>query len=194
MAVEYPDTWVEMANQAIARIGKQPISSLTEGSTTSGYCNTYLGEVVDQVCSLHDWNGLKKRVQLARLSDVPAYGYGYYYQLPTGFVRPVEVLTEGDAEYSIEIDKVATDSESVYLTYIARPTDPALLPSYLFRLMTAGLALRITTPLVSSEAIVQRLASEYNDAVVTARRHDSARNMDSTMEQIRGYDWYEDER
>jgi len=194
VAVQYPDTWVEVANLAIARIGKQPIASLTEGSTTSGYCNTYLGEVVAAVSALTDWNALKKRAALARLVDVPAYGFSYMYQLPNDFVRPVEVQADTDAEYSIEGTAVLTDAEEVYVTYIANPLEPSSVPQYLIRLITASLAVRLTTPLVSSEAIVQRLASEYNDAVVVARREDAARNRDVTMSQIRGYDWYEDNR
>jgi len=194
MAIQYPDTWVEISNLAIARIGKQPITSLTEGSVTSGYCVAYLGEVISSVSALLDWNALKKRVALARLAEAPVYGFAYMYQLPGDFVRPVSVDLEGGPEYAIEQDKVLTDAESVGLVYVALPAEPSILPGYLIKLIAAALAVRLTTPLISSEAIVQRLAAEYNDAVVLARREDAKRNYDPGIAGIRGYDWYEDMR
>ena len=198
MAIEYPNTWVELCNLAIARLGKPPISSLTEGTPAAGYCNTYLGEIIEKICDQSDWNGLAKRVALARLSTAPSFGFDYQYQLPSDYVRPIKIYLDADEpdmqDYTIEGDVLLTDAEEVSLVYVALPADPAKIPSYLKLLLVAALAVRLTTPLISSEAIIQRMASDYNDAVVLARRSDARRNREMTPRLEYGHDFSEELR
>jgi hypothetical protein len=64
------------------------------------------------------------RAALARLDDGPTFGYQYYYQLPTDFVRVVEISSSGmpgDAltAYENENGKIATDADAVYLKYVS---------------------------------------------------------------------------
>lgn len=189
----YPDSWLELANLAIGRIGKPAIATMDEGNATANFVNLYLGEVIDAVLDVANWRCLLARADFARLSSVPAFGYLYEYQLPVGFHHPVAVEME-TSDYEIEGDRLLTDSSYVRMIFTRRPDDPAVLSPWVYKLIVCELAVRLTTPLTSSEGLIQRLMSERNDQLVIARRSEARLGPDLQPEAARGYAYSEELR
>ncbi|MBU1081617.1 MAG: hypothetical protein KKB59_14130 [Spirochaetes bacterium] len=173
--VQYGNSWVDIANRALGRIGKARIDTLTSGDELAQYVNTFLGEAVEYILSARSWS-IATRIELARSASAPVFGYSYAYVLPTDHINTIAVATDG-SPYLPEGWTILTDSETVYLVYIARPADPSILPGYLKKAISTHLAFLLSTPLTSSDALAARIAQEsalaLNEAITAdARRHE----------------------
>jgi hypothetical protein len=188
MPVAYSTSWVEICNQALGRLGKDTIASLSEGTPLAKYCNLFLGQAIDELYSLWDWTCCRTRVTLNRLAATPDFGPAYFYQLPTDFVRPISV-DSGLEDWSIESDRIATSAEVVTLIYLGHPVDPAKIPGYMKKAVSTRLALSLATPLTSSEVLTARLVREDKEAVDEAIAADSRRAQDPAS-----VTWYGDAR
>lgn len=171
--IEYGNSWVEIANRALGRIGKGRIDSLITGDELAQYVNTFLGEAVESVLFARSWS-FAARVELARSASAPEYGYDYAYVMPSDIVNLVEVYT-GGAAYKPEGDLILTDAEEAFITYIPRPADPGALPGYVKRAISTRLAFLLTSPLTSSDALSARIAQEDALALEDAVRADARR-------------------
>jgi len=187
MPLTMTNQWVTLANRALARIGTQQISSLTDGSTPALYCNNLLPEVVQSVYGQFDWRSARKRLELSALVDSPLYGFAYAYQLPVDFMRLVE--TDNAEPFTIEGETILSDEEDMSITYIGYPIEADKIPGTIAHLIATYLAFLLSTPLTSNESMAQRLLSEYQLALEQAKRDDGAGYY---QEPLQG--WYEDDR
>lgn len=192
--ITYANTWVMVCNRALSRLGAGSISTMTEGSDESTICVLHLGEAVGSLIEGYDWNCLKERVQLAALSTTPVYGYDYQYQFPVDHARTIEINADGN-EYSVEGNKVLTDSDEVYLTYIKYPTDnPTSLPESLLIAIAAKLAVLICTGTTSKVSLQERLHKDATEARKWAIVQDTRNTYDNIGENERGYKYSEENR
>jgi len=189
----YSSSWVELCNRALGRLGASKIVDFSTGGTLSYYCNLYLSDAIEYVFSQFDWPFAKKRVQLAALSTPPVYGYGYAFPLPADYFRLIEV-ENNEQPYSVENGAILTDSDEVWITYIAQPSDPGLLPGYIKRAIETELAFLLTTPLTSSDAIAQRVMAERTIDMQRAKEVAAREYDEQTPEEERGFLYYEDVR
>jgi len=194
MAITYGESWVELCNRARGKLGAGSIANLNEGSKLANYCGLYLGDAISTVLGGYDWRALRTRLQLAASVTVPAYGYNYEYNLPADFERLIEV-ENGGYDYSVENGKILTDADEVYITYVARPTnDPAKLPDTLKRALTSELAVALSLPLTSGDALYQRLLIERDRDLQRAREADARTTEDMLGAEERGYTYYDELR
>jgi hypothetical protein len=188
MSLDYASSWVALANRALARLGSASIVSLDDGSSTAAYVRSLFPEAVLSVYGEYDWKSAKKRVELAPLATTPEYGYDYAYQLPSDFVRLVEVDTLD--EYSPEGQTILSNDTSLNITYIARPDDPTKIPGHIQHLLITKLAFLLSTPLTSNEGLSQRLMGEYMEATNRAKDDDSRGSYQLDED---GLGWYDED-
>ncbi|HOX32050.1 MAG TPA: hypothetical protein PLB91_06945 [Spirochaetales bacterium] len=174
-SIDYGTSWVALCNRALARLGKDRISSLSSGDETVNLCNVFLGEAIETVLSAYSWNAAKARVQLAMLATDPAYGYSNAFALPSDMVN-IASVDAGGADYRHEGSSILTDAAEVWITYIARPTDPKALPAYLKRAISAELAYLLSTPIATSETLAARIKAEAQAALEEAIAADARRS------------------
>lgn len=176
--VVYGNSWVEIVNRALGRLGKGRLDSLTSGDELSQYANTFLGESVESVLSERNWS-ISKRVQLARSVTAPEYGFDYAYALPADMVNLVSVDDETGAPlgeaFMPSTGFLHTSAIAVYIRYIPRPIEAGVLPGYLKKAIATNLAFVMSTPLTSSEQMAQRLAQEMQAALAEAINADARR-------------------
>ncbi len=172
-------TQTDLANLALVEFcGADAITSLTDESDRARTVNRALPDVVRAVQRRYGWGDCKTRARLARLTETPAFGFQYFYQLPSGWLRTISI--HGDPggrtpiRYSMERGRVATDSDSVYLIYLAHVPDPNEWDPVLYRLTGCELAYavveRVTQSSDKKEEIERelrrlRLAAPAIDAV-----------------------------
>lgn len=193
--ISYPISWTDIANLALGRLGIDRIGTITDTTDpNASYCRQFLGAAVEDVLTEFGWKASTKRVQLAQLTDTPAYGFAYAYQVPVDFIRPEEVETGGEA-YSIEGEQVLTDAEEeVYLTYVARPADATEILPYLRILIAIKLASILALPLTHSEKTQSRVDVEYEKALKRALSADAARRDAPTVAKDLGFTWWDELR
>lgn len=192
----YPSSWTDIANQALLRLGSKKINNLLDGSALANYCQQLMGQAIEDVLDEADWKAATKRSEIERLSEAPAFGYSYAYQMPGDFLRLVEgmgIETTGN-DYSIEGDRLLTDAEEVFIAYVARPETANELPAHLRRAVAVRLAFLLTTPLTSSEALAARVAAEYTDSIREALSADGGRRRTPQVSDDIGCTWYDELR
>ncbi len=198
--ITYPSSWTEIANLALGRLGAGKINNVLQpDDDRASNCNMFLGQAVDDVYIEHSWKAATKRIQLAQLSETPAFGFSYFYQMPTDWVRNPDREKEGQRsnidtggqEYSIEGDRLLTDATVVYMAYVARPDDVSKIRPYLRTAIALRLAFLLTTPLSSSESLANRVAGEYPAAISNAIAADNLMREEQTQEKEMGVIWFD---
>lgn len=187
MAIEYGNSWLEIANRALGRIGKGRIASLTGDDGLTQYVNTFIGEAIESVLAARKWS-FAKRMQLEKSLTAPAYGFLYSYPLPLDLINLVSVETDG-SPYRPESNTILTDSEIVYIVYVYRTEDPTNLPGYVKKAISTHLASLLATALTSSQQLAMRIAQEAALALEEAIRADARRFQEDAPEP-----WYDEAR
>lgn len=167
-------TWTDIANLALSRLGANLIASLSDGTASANYVSLHLPRAYKQTLAHHDWAFARTRASLAALSDAPLYGYLYAYQLPADFVRfccppdaitgePTVGVTTDGSEWRVEGQQILTDSETVYINYIADLDAPQVFPEWFTQAVVGRLASELSIALARSESMRGIL---YQEAVV----------------------------
>lgn len=173
----------DIANQALARVGARPIMDLDdEDLPTARTCKSVFDATIEEVGRSAEWNCLKARENLAQLSEVPAFGWAYQYQLPTGCLKLVKLNgTDSDSdpgdEYEIEGKKLLTDAEEAKIQYIKFKTDTNEYDSLFIDALVVLLAAKIAVPIRGGDytEMAGRLLAEYETVKLPrARKRDAA--------------------
>jgi hypothetical protein len=173
----------DIANAALGRVGAKPIMDLDDpDSLTARICKLVFDPTIEEVGRSAEWNCLKDRADLAQLSETPAFGWAYQYQLPTGCLKLVKLNgTASDAdpsdEYEIEGKKILTDAETAKIQYIKFTTDTNQYDSLFIDAVVVLLAAKIAIPIRGGgfAEMTAALKSEYEQvALPKARKRDAA--------------------
>lgn len=182
MTMAGPSTTTDLANLALDLIEQNNALLDVESDITA------VGKAVrrafwqcwDETLRGAPWNCARKRVSLAALSEEPAWGFDYYYQLPADYVNMQEIdgLTEGE-EWSVETTPAGAYAIACYLsaplniayTYALRDisrADPLFRSAFVARLGAA-----ICAPLAKSGAIEAKCWNIYRAMLGEAQGADS---------------------
>lgn len=197
--MNYSSSWTQICNRALGRLGAHDISDLEDGSKDASYCNTYLGDAIEEVLAQWNWKSCRKRVRLAPDENRPAFGYAYQFSLPVDLIRIVEVYntsafspSEHDrSPYEIEGAYILSDYDELEIVYIARPVNPDKLSAGVRRAIYTSLAALLATPLTSNEQLIALIAAEKTQSIERAKIEDAQMSYDPLLN---GELWYEDAR
>lgn len=113
----------QICNNALSKIGVDPITSLTDNTTAAARCNQVYETVAEEVMASGAWTSTIRRATLAQTTNTPEYGYAYEYQLPTDplCLRVLDVYESetGVWNYKIEGDKLLSDRSSIKIRYVS---------------------------------------------------------------------------
>lgn len=120
-------TETDIANRALSLLGEAAIPSIEGNSPAARTIRLHFAATRDSLLRSHRWNFARKRAALSRLSEAPAFGYAYAYQLPDDCLRVLS-LNEGDSsdlgdDFELEGDQLLTDAEAAKIVYVRRVTD-----------------------------------------------------------------------
>lgn len=165
---------VEICNYALGELGVDPITSLTDDtSKRAQQCNRIYGPTRDELLQLHDWHWARKRVALNKLSDTPAFGYSAQFQLPTDFLRIVEISPAG-VVHSITGTVLETDEAAIKILYVWRVTDPLTFSPLFVSALTYKLAERLAKPLTGDLNLKQMMKNRYDELFTSSAGRDSS--------------------
>lgn len=171
----------EIVNLAIVALGGKTITSLTDGSNNANAANAIYGIVRDQALRGHNWNFATKRVQLAEVSTAPVFGFDHQHAIPSDWLRTVSVHDNDAGLGTIEFKEetyegqrvLLSNSEDVYLRYVARITDPTLYNADFVVAFAIEMAKRLATKIASSNTVKADLEEEVRRLVTGAKSTDA---------------------
>ncbi len=161
----------EVCNIALLEIGEEPITSIDSPQKNATRCKLIFDKVVDEVSASRYWSKLKSRVELALLPDPPVYEYTFQFQLPSDTLHVVSIndIAVGfipdehidRLKYQIEGDKLLIDTNSVFIKYIKRQSNPQLWGIYLERAIVLRLAAGLSYIITGDATITEKKFLQY---------------------------------
>lgn len=167
----------EIANRALDAIGADPIGSINDTTKAAGLCNRLMSPLLDDMLRQHPWNFAKARASLPALSDVPAWGFAYQYQLPGDFLRMIALnVSDPTTPYKIEAGRVLTDvGAPLGILYTQRITnDVSRLDPVFTTALVYALARDLAQPIAGSSTLREVMQGEYMRALRDARSANAA--------------------
>ena len=112
-------TTLEIANQALLRVGAEPITALTSSNERARAVNASWDFVRREVLRSHSWNSATRRRQLVAENPPPKWGFTASHPVPPKCLRILSVDSLKD--WRVEGDRVITDTTATP-TYQAKNT------------------------------------------------------------------------
>lgn len=162
---------IDVVNFALTKLGDtEQLTSLTQtGSKLASLARTIYPLVRKRELRRHTWNFAKVQVQLAADSTDPLFDFDYRYTKPADYLRMARKV---DAECRTVIGGYIYTDESAPLDvlYIKDETDTDKWDPLFFDAAACGVALELAPSRTASNTTVQRIFTQYREAIMEARR------------------------
>ncbi len=159
---------VDICNGALNQLGASTILSLTEDSKNARLCNARYTQVRDSLFRSHPWNCLIKRVELAKDTETPSWGFSYQFTLPADCLRVLTILNY-DYDYKIEGRKIVANHGTVKIQYVSRIDDPNQYDELLRETISSALAADIAYAVTSSNPVASNMYTLFQSKLKEAR-------------------------
>ena len=181
---------VLICSTALLELGSRPINSFDEDNEGARLCANMYGSVRDEMLRQHPWNFAKKRVTIAPLTTPPAFGYAHAYQLPSDFIRMIEINGLHEASgvgfppgYTIENGKILTNASRINLRYIFRNDQPNQWDAAFVRLMVTAMRKALAYAITRDTPTAARADQDWAMALKLAK---TTNGMEIPPQQITG--------
>lgn len=113
----------DLANHALALIGEAQITAITDTSSKEArVCLEFADAARRETLRMGRWNCATKRASLVEILPVPVAGYAHQYQLPTDWLRMMDIngeaVKETEEYFEIEGRALLIDAETVWIRYV----------------------------------------------------------------------------
>ncbi len=171
----------EIANLALEKLGDEgEISDLGEDTRAARAVNACFASMRDAVLRDHPWNFATRRVQLPALTAAVSWGGWTAFQLPTDFLRLLEI--DGDPDWQVEGDQVLVQNGGpLNLRYTARIEDTARFDPLFTEALACRIACQIAIRITGSASVQERALALYARALADAKRVDGQDNPPDEM-------------
>ena len=125
-------------------------------------CNTIFDQAVKETMIEGSWTSCVRREELVLTANTPVYGSDYEFQLPTDYpcLKVLDIYC-GDRPYSIEGDKLYSDSNTAKIRYIYYNTNIASWDTLLVRSIVAKLKSLLAGPLTADLSRMQYADTKF---------------------------------
>lgn len=171
-------TNIKIANQALRRLGANPILAFSDPTAEGLLVNDTYEEIRDDLLRDHPWNFALRRESLAASATAPVWGYERAFPVPADFLRLIEVNEQSYYDVKVEsIDGVGTVfvtdmAAPLKILYVARVEDPSQYDPKFRKALMLRCALEWAEPLTASSSVLEAVAAEFDRAWMDATRAD----------------------
>lgn len=128
---------IDIVNQALTKLGEARIVSMNDDNKAARSMSSAYNIITLAEIRAHNWRFAIKRTELAVLADAPAWGYNYQYQVPSDYLRLVQVndqlidvnapyyITTSNSLYQLEGKQILTNlGAPLKIRYVSNVTTP----------------------------------------------------------------------
>jgi len=165
---------VSICNRALALLGANTITSLTDGSTEANVCNAVYADARDAVLRAFPWSCAIQRATLAQLSTSPVWGYDKAYSLPNDPHCLAVLDLKESSKYRVEGRNLVCNSDTATIKYVARITDPGQFdPAFVFAL-ACRISAEVSYALTQNRSLSSDMWQLSENAITEASIYDGA--------------------
>lgn len=161
---------IDIASNALVRIGVAPISSFTEGGAAGQAAANLYEPTIRALLTEHKWRFASAKRQLARLVAKPLNQFSNAFQLPSDLLLMYHVYPSNN--YEIYEDKLYSNSSSIEIDYLFRAPE-AQFPPYFQLICEYRLASEFALIVTSNRSLSETYEMKAIEQVKKARFADS---------------------
>jgi hypothetical protein len=178
-----------ICNRALTKLGAARILTITDDVKAARELNSMWDIVRDAELRRNLWNFAMARASLAALADAPAWGFTYQFQLPSDFVRIVQVgefyyissltdyRTMPEAPFQVEGLRLLTDyTAPLKIRYVQRIEDTAQWDALFVEAFASRLAYECCEAITQSSTKKEEVWMDYKQAIREAKLVDAIEN------------------
>lgn len=166
-------TAVSICSNALLMLGANTINDLQENSDRARFAANLYEDVRDSMLRAHPWNCALKRLLLAPITQAPAFGWQYSFELPADCLRVLGVTSGGAmVDYVIEGRSILANQASIELRYVFRNDVEATWDPALVQVMTLAMAAKMAYFITQSTSMEQSRLQELDYELRKARAID----------------------
>jgi hypothetical protein len=151
---------ISISNDALAKLGEARILSFADDVKAARLTKAMYPIQRDKLLRLHNWNFATKRVQLAKLTETPVWGFSSFFQLPADHIRTWQIDSKR-SKWKVEGDRIAADLSALKILYIAKITDPAKFDTLFVELLSSMLAMELAMPISDSKTLFDLMTTQF---------------------------------
>ena len=174
---------VDIANAALIKLGADRIGSLAENNDRARALNARYNAVRKAELRRHHWRFSLQRTSLPALSAAPAFGYQRQFQVPTGFLKLIQLgeydvgLDLSDSRnaptglYSLEGDQILTDLPApLKIRFVFDVEDVSLMDDAFKEAFASRLAYECSNRITDDTGKKGEALTDYGMAIKEAKR------------------------
>tara|TARA_R110000787_G_scaffold63838_5_gene144670 strand:- start:2672 stop:3253 length:582 start_codon:yes stop_codon:yes gene_type:complete len=164
---------VQLCNLALAKVGDEQITSLTENSKAARLCNLVYEPMRDATLRAHPWNFAIKRIELAANTLTPAYEYNTQFTLPSDFLRLIGTNMLDTAKFTVEGNQLLCNVSALKIKYIYAVTDPNVFDWLFNEALSARIAAELSIAMTDNRSLTVDLFNLFSTKLSDARTADA---------------------
>lgn len=172
---------VDIANRALTKLGAGRIMDLDDNVHAAKTIKSMFAVVRDNELRDHVWSFSKARAQLPALATAPEFGFEYQYQLPSNYIRLLQLADfwtypnpTPQGLYAIEGRAILTNAPApLRIRYIRQIEDPTQFDASFIEVLACRLAAECCEALTNSNTKKQAAWQEYDEMMRRAIRSNS---------------------
>jgi hypothetical protein len=182
----------EIVNQALDLLEEEPALSIDDDRDVVRWMRRNYVPTRDALLRRHPWNFAIRRALLPALSDAPAFGWDYAYQLPADCLRLFPLTESGDFEgpsvaYALEERKILTDATApLKIRYVFRAEDASLFDPLFVEVLAQTLAMKAANWITRKQSYTERLTLMLRETLSNAQFIDG---LETFGERAEADDW-----
>jgi len=177
-------TRIEIINRALTKLGSDRLMSEADDNAASRAVEAIYDGTLETLLRTYRWSFAIKRAQLAQLTEEPAFGYQFMYQLPSDCIR-IDAVTDDVhldwfnhewssyrlpiPRYQVEGRTIVTDMSAVFMRYGARMPDPTTYDEAFTEAFSCKLAVELCETITQSSTKKQAALQDFSSAISAAR-------------------------
>lgn len=173
---------LEIANMALGEVAEQDIVTVDDATAPAKHVRRNIYQAIREVLASGNLKCARQLVELGRLTDIPAVGWAYAYQLPVDYIGIYsfnEVTTEERFQELFEVQgkTLLTDESTASIVYIKDLTMPgndlSAMPPLVVKACYLNLASKIAWPIQQSRTLKESLEAAFEKALAKAKARDA---------------------
>ena len=166
---------LQIANQALMKLGIQELMSLTQEGPVAARCNAAVVDIVKEVLGEHPFSYATVWDTIPLIAEAPPFGYEFAYQLPKETVKLIGVRASKDLKAprinfkKVKGNVVYTDASPCYARLVVYlEADLADATPLFINACAMNLGAEIATPLAKSDKVplMTQLYQYYLDRAI----------------------------